>query len=377
MSNLTSHSQPGASVGRTLVVVQTAFLGDLLLGVSFYQKLRHQWPEHHFVLVCRKGLGDFFLKTRLFDQVYEVKKGDSQSYQKARRELDALNIEFLFCPHESLRSAFFCAGIRAKHKVAFKKWWNGFFFNERVEKPKSWPEPLRQLSLLFPYDQDLRKMATEFAAKNQFYAKDKTGKLSDIPEWSRLNIRHELKTDDFTWQRLVENLNLKFHRGEKWIFLFPGSVWATKMWSEEGFAEVGRQLQSKGYQIFVMGGPGEEKLGEDLCRKIPGSVNLVGKTSIYESAVLLARGSLVVGNDSASAHMACCADIPTVTVFGPTVTRFGYRPWSSHSYVVEIENLHCRPCGPHGHRRCPIGTHECMKALSAAVVLRSCEYAIQ
>jgi heptosyltransferase II len=33
--------------------------------------------------------------------------------------------------------------------------------------------------------------------------------------------------------------------------------------------------------------------------------------------------------------------------------------------------LSCRPCGAHGHRECPLGTHDCMKKVTSEVVARS------
>ncbi len=361
---------------RSLLVVQTAFLGDLLLGIPFYQRLRELWPQHRLILLCRKGLGDFFLKTLLFDEVIEIKKGDRASYTKAQEQLQSKNLEYIFSPHESLRTAFFCSSLKSKHKISFRKFWNSIFFTKSIEKQKQWPEPLRQMSLLFPWDSETQKKAFALASENIFYQKDSSGKLSAVPGWCSLSLREQLNKDTFTFQRLVETFKLKSYQDNKWIFLFPGSVWATKMWTEQGFIEVGRYFQEKEYQVFIMGGPGEEALTERIQSRIPGSLNLTGKTSIYESAVLLSKGVLVVGNDSASTHLACCADVPTVTVFGPTIIEFGFRPWSSRSYLVEKSHLVCRPCGPHGHRHCPLGTHECMKTISSAAVIRCCEKAI-
>lgn len=372
-----SDSTPERNSHRSVLVVQTAFLGDLVLGIPFYRRLRKIWPEHNLVLLCRKGLGDFFLKTKLFDQVVEIVKKDQSSYDKALLSLKDNSIEFIFSPHESLRTAFLCYKLKAEHKVSFQKFWNAWFFNHRLKKPKSWPDPLRQMSLLFPWDEELKNKAESYEKENNFYKKEPGGKLSSIPEWSLLDLRNELNADIFTFQRLSERFHLKNYIGKKWIFLFPGSVWATKMWTENGFAETGRVLQSRNHQVFIMGGPGEEELAQNIQRRIPGSINLVGKTSVYESCLLLTKASLMIGNDSAATHLACAAGVPTVTLFGPTVLEFGFRPWSNQSYVVEKEGLLCRPCGPHGHRRCPLGTHECMKNISAESVLKVCESLIQ
>lgn len=229
------------------------------------------------------------------------------------------------------------------------------------------------MSLLFPWNQDLKNKSEKLASEKLFYQKSAGGKLSSVPDWCSLDVRTELLNDNFNFQRLEGNLNLKKFSDKQWIMIFPGSVWATKMWSENGFVEIGQYLQNKNFQVFIMGGPGEEALGERIRQQIPNSISLVGKTSIYESAILLVRSKLMIGNDSASTHLACCAGIPTISIFGPTVLEFGFRPWSNQSYVVEKEGLLCRPCGPHGHRKCPLGTHECMKNISAESVKKICD----
>jgi len=58
---------------------------------------------------------------------------------------------------------------------------------------------------------------------------------------------------------------------------------------------------------------------------------------------------------------------PLVSIFGPTTPSQGYTPWNKKSRVVEIP-LDCRPCGAHGHNKCPIGTHDCMKKISPEMV---------
>ena len=118
-----------------------------------------------------------------------------------------------------------------------------------------------------------------------------------------------------------------------------------------------------------MGGPGEEELATRISKLIPGSLNLAGKTSPLESLQVLAQADVVVTNDSAGQHMAALVGAPTVSVFGPTVLEFGYRPWNSKAKIVERKGLACRPCGKHGHHKCPIGTHECMKKITATEVI--------
>ncbi len=338
------------------------------------KRVKQHWPQDKIILVCRKGLGSFFLKTSLVDEVIEVTKGNSESYSLALEKLSAHQINCLLSPHESLRTAIFCSKIKAQKKISFKKAWNFLFFSERIIKNKKLPDAIRQLSLLSTSDTDLHKKVLSYSENNNAYLKADNGLLSAPPDWASMSLRADfLKLKDE-----VDILKNKFALKDlhKVILLFPGSVWATKKWTQTGYISVGQALAAQGFEVVVMGGPGEENLCEEVANKIPNALSLAGKTSIYESVLLIANSALVVGNDSASAHMAAMCETPSVAVFGPTIIEFGYRPWSAKSYLVESKELACRPCGKHGHKQCPIKTHECMKHISAKEVLEKIDYAL-
>ncbi|WP_415063395.1 glycosyltransferase family 9 protein [Bdellovibrio sp.] len=359
------------------LVVQTAFLGDLLLSIPLLKKCRELWPQHKLALVCRKGFGDFFLKTHLVDQVFEIEKGKSESYSKIVEHLRYSQVDNLISPHESLRTAFFCTQIKAQHKIAFQKSWNFVVFSKRTQRDVQLPDAMRQLSLLAPEDEQLAKDLAQYSAQERPYTTQEHGHLPAPPKWASMSLRHQVLELTDIYESLKNRFPLKGFDEGKAILLFPGSVWATKRWTEEGFINTGKALKARGFEIYVMGGPGEEALAEHVAEQIPGAISLAGKTKIIESAQLIARSALVIGNDSASTHLAAVCEVPLIAVFGPTILEFGYRPWSAESYVVQREGLKCRPCGKHGHKVCPIGTHECMKSISAEEVLRTAGFILR
>ncbi|QDK45106.1 glycosyltransferase family 9 protein [Bdellovibrio sp. ZAP7] len=359
------------------LVVQTAFLGDLLLAIPLLKRCRQIWPDHKLGLVCRKGFGDFFLKTHLVDHVFEIKKGDADSYNQALNGIAQHQVNYLVSPHESLRTIFFCRKITAQHKIGFKKFWSFLAFSQTVKKPMLLPDPLRQMSLLQEVDPKLKDLLASYAQTEKPYTTDFNGKLSAPPEWSSMSVRAEVLKCTDAYRDLEKRYDLKGVNDDRAILMFPGSVWATKRWTKEGFIDTGKSLQSQGYQVYVMGGPGEEKLAEEVSEAIPGSLCIAGKTSILESTQIIARARLLVGNDSAASHMAAACETPLISVFGPTVLRFGFRPWSASTYIAQKENLPCRPCGKHGHQKCPIKTHVCMTHLPAEQVVQKAEFILR
>lgn len=328
-------------------------------------------------LVCRKGLSDFFLKTGIVDQVFEVEKGNAKSYSEILRQLKLEEIDHVFSPHESLRSVLFCTKLKAKKRISFKKPWNFVVFDTRVTKDMRLPDPLRQLSLLSPWDSSLKEELQLYPERQRPYSRGEQGRLPAPPEWASMSLRAEVLGCAEIFESLQKRFDLQGVETGKAVLIFPGSVWATKRWTVSGFIASGLALKKQGYIIYVMGGPGEEELAQQVADGIPGAVSLAGKTKVIESAQLIARAALVLGNDSASAHLAAVCETPLIALFGPTVLKFGYRPWSAQSYVVERDSLRCRPCGKHGHAQCPIGTHECMKAIPPEDVVRTAEFILR
>ena len=330
------------------LVIQTAFLGDLILSVPVLKRIKIIFPGKKLVLVCKKGIGEFLVRDGIVDRIIEIEKSNSRSYSLARRELSNYHIEHLFCLHRSLRSQLFSARIAADRKIGFTSVLGYFIYNDQVRFQSSDPEAIRQWRILLPVDAETSDQlsGTEYSFLN---VPGTLGRLAEVPEF------FSFKT-------------LRVPERSRGVAVFPGSVWATKKWTREGFTELIQKLLKDGLQVHLMGGPAERNLCEEIAADCPGAVVTAGKFSVAESISELQRFDLVICNDSASAHMAAYQGVPVISIFGPTVSAMGFRPWSNHAYIIENSTMSCRPCGKHGHHQCPLGHHLCMKSISAAEV---------
>lgn len=319
-------------------------------------------PSRPLALICRKGLGQAFLELGLVDFYWEVDKGNRNSYQVIVEELKKFNINYWISPHTSVRSALFAWQIKAQKKISFKKFWNSVFFDQTLPFPKAWPEAIRLLYLLKKENQKLSQHLESLTDPKEFIKKNNRSDLRAAPPWAD---PHQF-LDQIQVQKKFEEYKISQRFSfQNAVVLFPGSVWATKMWKKEKFVQLGLELIEKKHQVVIMGGPSEVELGESIASSIPGALNLCGKSNVLESLLILSRQKLVIGNDSSSSHMASLMGVPVVSAFGPTVLRFGYRPWGGQSVkVFEVNDLDCRPCGAHGPQVCPLKHHNCMKLLN-------------
>jgi heptosyltransferase-2 len=151
------------------------------------------------------------------------------------------------------------------------------------------------------------------------------------------------------------------------IALAPGTVWNTKRWPAERFAELARKLDGEGYTVALVGGAEDRPLCDAIVSAAaPARIfTAAGALSLLRSAELIRRCQLLVSNDSAPMHLGVAVGTPVVALFGATVPEFGFAPYGPKDLVVEIRGLSCRPCSSHGGARCPINTFDCMLRISA------------
>jgi heptosyltransferase-2 len=149
----------------------------------------------------------------------------------------------------------------------------------------------------------------------------------------------------------------------------PGSVWGTKRWTQEGYAQLAARISSDGLRVVLAGSPAERPLCEAV-RELAGARMpvLAGRTSLPELAALLHGADALVGNDSGPAHIATAVGTPVVAVFGPTVPAFGYTPFGRAVRIVELPDLDCRPCHHHGPQTCPLEHFRCMREIGPETV---------
>ena len=343
-----------------ILVIQTAFLGDVILMTPLLKRIRILFPNHPIHAVVRSGLSEILIQAKLADRVYEVKKGSRYSYTQLLDGLKKVSgpqgFKIILCVHESPRSQFFAKQIPAQRRIGFQHWWNFFLFHDRIKKPKSKPEALRQMSILSPLDIELPTLI-------QSCPDSGATPFLDVPNWASLSIKDRVPdiSQDFIRQRGTL-------RGA--IGLFPGSMWATKQWTETGFIETALYWRNQNRRVLVLGSPQERELCERIAHASQ-SECWAGEFSLWELLSILKSIDLVISNDSGSAHLASLVDTPTVSIFGPTVIEFGYRPWQNRVQIIENNTLSCRPCGRHGPRRCPLDHHRCMKEIQSDVVMQA------
>src|SRR5262249_13436975 len=158
--------------------------------------------------------------------------------------------------------------------------------------------------------------------------------------------------------------------GGEYAVLAPGTVWETKHWTAEGFAEVARHLTRRSGSVVLVGSSRERTCCEAVATQCPGACDLSGQTSLPELAARIRGARVCVTNDSGPMHLAVALDRPVVSIFGPT-NPLWVGPYRRPQAVARL-NLSCSPCYLRKVSRCP-NDHACMRQLPPADVIARVE----
>lgn len=175
-------------------------------------------------------------------------------------------------------------------------------------------------------------------------------------------------------------------RAEQWpddaLVLAPASVWATKRWPAEKWAQLADAWSAEhpDRPVVLLGGPNDGALLSAVskaCRAVEPRV-CAGELDLLGAAALMGRSAAVVSNDSAPLHMAGAMGVPVVGVFCSTTPRFGFGALpamvqsglASHVETDE-QALECKPCGRHGFASCPVGHFKCGRELDVSLVFEA------
>ena len=330
-----------------ILIIQTAFLGDVILCTPLIKATKKLFP-HSFVsfLLIPETKNILENNPYLDETIIYDKKGKEKglkNFFKMVEKIKRKNFDLALIPHRYLRSALLAYLARIPQRIGFDKSTGSFLFTQKVTYQNNWHEVDRNLSLLNDFSNDLL---------------DKTPELFPTSE-------------DFSYaSQLLQGSGVK--ENDKMVGIAPGSVWLTKRWLPERFAEVSDFLiEEAGAKVIFLGSKEDERLCSEIAKLMEEKpVILTGKTNILQSAAIISKCEVILSNDSAPVHIASAMRKPVVAIFGSTVPEFGFAPYGEDNIVIE-KKMKCRPCGIHGKNRCPEKHFKCMTEITTREVFQA------
>lgn len=317
-----------------ILVVRLSSMGDVILATPLLRSLRATFPEAQIDVAIKKQFSSLVKHNPHLNKIIEV---DTGNMSESKRLVAEEKYDWVIDIQKTSRGHQIVSASHAPQKTTYNK-----------QKWKRWML-IRLKRNTYTTIQPAWKKYFEAVNKYNVQPDDKGTEVVFTPK---------------EMENVQKKLGIYSH--DTIVTLCPMALFKNKMWTREGFVELGKQLQQKHQAtIVILGGPGEETYGTSIANAIGGKVlSLVGKLSLLESAALLQLSKLAVTNDSGLMHLAQSQKTPVVAIFGPTVKEFGFFPLPQKSTVVE-KPLNCRPCTKMGKDRCPKGHHRCMKDIGA------------
>ena len=322
-----------------ILVIQTAFLGDVILLTPLLRSIKSAFPAAELTVVVIPGCAGVL--DGMADVIIPFDKREKSG--RRNRWLDLIDrlhkekYDVAFIPHRSFRSGLtaYKAGIPCR--IGFNRGWASSFHTHKVAYRFNLYEGMRNLALL-----------DVLSSHND----------NGIPE---LNIAgHAINTA----VDLLAELGLK--EGE-YAVLAPGSVWTSKRWSVENYRQVSRRLEREFSLPVVAIGGNEDK---QVCSEVVSRPerNTAGMLTVLGSAAVIARARFIISCDSAPAHLATAVGTRQVIIFGSTSPRFGFAPPVPSACFAEA-SLWCRPCSNHGRNFCPrFGSYKCLSDITPEMI---------
>ena len=326
-----------------VLIIRLSSIGDVILTTPILKALKNKYPEIIIDFLVMDNFKDAIIGCPYIDNliIFNKKKHDGiKNMIEFAWKLKENNYDFVFDLHSKLRSKIISHVIGAK-TYTYKK--------------RSLLKTILVKSKVIKYKVDNTIVKNYFGAFKEF----------DL-EYIGEDLTFNFKEKDLEY---VKGLGIEF---EDVSIIAPGASKETKKWTKEGFAELVKLLYNKyGRKPIIVGSVSEFDMCDSIEKLSGGkAINLAGKLSLKQSGALLSKAKFLVTNDSGPFHIARGVKCPTFVIFGPTSPEmFEY----DENNILVYLNEPCSPCSLHGDKSCPQKHFNCMKKLSAQMIMKLIE----
>ena len=318
---------------QRFLIIQTAFIGDVILCTPVISELKRLYPNAKIDVVVRKG-NEALLSNHPGINSILVWNKKSEKYRSLRQVISTVR-SYRYDEVINLQR-FHSAGVicmfsKSKAKIGFTKNKFPFIYSKRVKHIIG--------DGTHEVERNLLTIAHHKGAKSK--------------------VRPSL----YPSQSDIEKVNLMRSGNDVYMCMAPASVWETKKLPTEHWITLAKKKAIEG-PVYLLGGPLDRELCEEirLESKHKNIMNTCGELTLLQSAALMKDAKMNYVNDSGPLHLASAVNAPTTSFFCSTVPRFGFGPLAENSSIIQVETeLSCRPCGLHGYKKCPEGHFKCGK----------------
>ena len=324
-----------------VLIIQTAFIGDVILATPLVEKLHRFYPEAVIDVLVRKGNESLLVNHPKIKEIITWNKKINKLRNLLRIIISVRKkkYDYVINAHRFASSGIVTVLSGAKTTIGFDKNPFSFFFSKKykhiINVNGTQHEVDRNLSLI--------ESITDSS-----------------PEKPKL------------YPSQLDEQEVSIYKSNPFGCIAPASVWFTKQFPREQWINLIALLldgkwkkisnDHRNLKIYLVGGKEDFELCESIKKKLGGNavINLAGKLSLLQTSALMRDAVMNFVNDSAPLHLCSAMNANVTAVFCSTVPAFGFGPLSDNHFIIELKQpLYCRPCGLHGYNICPEGHFRC------------------
>ena len=312
------------------LVIQTAFLGDVVLATALVERLCDAGYEVDFLV--RAGNESLLTGHPRVARVlvWDKRGGKYRDWWRLLRHIRSARYEAVVNPHRYAATGLWTALSRAPHRLGFR------------QNPLSFTYTYRRTHVMGD--------GTHEVDRNDALLVPLLGPApADAPPRPRLY--------PTAGQRTAAAATRK-----PFACVAPASVLYTKTYPEARWVTLIDGLPPE-TEVHLIGGPGDA----ELCGRIAAAAARTchvraGELTLLGAAALMAEAEMSYVNDSSPVHLASAVGAPVRVFFLSTTPALGFGPLGTDAEVREPEEaLACRPCGKTGRPACPLGHFACSR----------------
>ena len=326
-----------------ILIIHTAFIGDIVLSTPLIQKLKDLYPKSEIdYLTLPTNQSVLYNNPNLNEIILYDKKGKDKGikgFLKILKILKQKKYDYAVIPHRFIKSILLAKLAKIPDIVGFDVATGSSLLDKKVHYDMKKHEVERLLNLV---GYEGKKIPVRiYPAKENF-----------------VKIEKMLKNSGYTGKK-----------EQKLILVAPGSQRPEKMWPIEKYREIIERLKkNKNYFIGITGSKAEKELPLNF-ENDKNVIDFRGEINLVEFGALISRADVVVGNDSSPIHIASGFEKPFVIgIFGPGKRSLGFFPWKEKSNVIEDNEFY-----ENNIVKIPVHQHEYRKDYYKGIPLISVE----
>lgn len=348
---------------KKYLVVNPFGIGDVLFTLSLVEELRRQEPQAFIGFVCNERTAELVRMDTSIDRTLVFnrdrfrklwKKHPILLYKKLKAFLSLWKeggYDALVDLSLGREAGFFAWTLGIRERIGFDYRGRGFFLTKKIHLEAYEGRPVADIQ------SDLLSLL----------GKHRPAEIAmpslRVPESALIAAARFLKQKGFGEPCFL--LGVAPGGGRSWG---PNAVY--KQWDPARFAQSADSVAAAcGGKTILFGDRAEETLLREVASRMRTPAAAASALSLEETAALLLKTKVLLGNDGGLIHLANALGVPTVSLFGPVDEKV-YGPYGGPARKAMVtEAVFCRPCYRRFHFPECRHSRQCLDQLSVKKVV--------